>query len=107
MGAEKGVSKKVVIFGKKLERFFGGSAAGAGSLEKNNSSKFAEKACFDVKDCNCVEKSASRSAPPTGGGGFSGSAHAADPYCLFCLSELLAPGPVGPRTYLNGFGARF
>ena len=42
MGAEKGVSKKVVIFGKKLERFFWGSAAGAGSLEKNISSKFAE-----------------------------------------------------------------
>ncbi len=43
MGAQKGVSKKVAIFKKQLERFLEGPAAEAGSLELKNSSKFAEK----------------------------------------------------------------
>ncbi len=51
---KKVCQKNVAILKNNLERFWEGSAAGAGSLEKKNSSKFAEKACFDVKDCKIV-----------------------------------------------------
>ena len=48
---KKGCQKKVAKNIKKRRRFWGGPAAGGGALELKKSSKLAEKASFDVKDC--------------------------------------------------------
>ena len=43
--------KKSCSFEEKPGAFLGGSAAEGGALELKNSSKFAEEACFEMKDC--------------------------------------------------------
>ncbi len=51
---KKGCHKEVAILSKNAPRFGDGSAAEGGALELKKSSKFAEKACFYLKDCNIV-----------------------------------------------------
>ena len=51
MGAQKGVSKKGCKKQQKTKAFWGGPAAGGAALELKKSSKFAEEACLDLKDC--------------------------------------------------------